>query len=154
MINTTTVTRPADGSFRRRPNEKPASAVARPLGRGRGETLGDGVNSAPSRSVRPAGRLCGRRSARRSAQTASMNAILRRAHLDVVTILAAEGWGHRAWRLLTKRPAAALTTPDRATPALDAWRKPSSLVGGHTYQNDATKRTLEDAIATVSASGR
>ena len=78
----------------------------------------------------------------------------RHAHLDVATILAAEGWPHRVYRRLTHNATPTLTTPDRAAGVLDAWRKPSSMaVDRLTYPDDATKRTLEAAIATMPASG-
>ena len=77
----------------------------------------------------------------------------RLARLDVATILAAEGWAHRVYRRLTKRPPPILTTPEKATPVLDGWRGPSSLAVEHTYPDDATKRTLDDAINTMPATG-
>lgn len=74
--------------------------------------------------------------------------------LDVANILAAEGWPHRAYRKLTKKATPTLTTPERATPLLDAWRKPSAISSGAmTRPNDATKRTLDDAIATMPVTG-
>lgn len=74
----------------------------------------------------------------------------RRAHLDVESILSSEGWLHRVYRRMARRPRPGLLTLSRAEPLLDAWRKPSSLAGDRlTYPDDATKRTLEDAISTM-----
>jgi hypothetical protein len=78
----------------------------------------------------------------------------RRARLDVATILAAEGFGHRLYRRLTHRTPPTLTTPDRAAPVLDAWRKPSAMDPERlTFPDDATKRTLEDEIANMPVTG-
>jgi len=78
----------------------------------------------------------------------------RRARLDVSAILAAEGWGRRAYRKVTGQTAPILTTPQRAAPMLDAWRKPSMISGKRpVWPDDATKRTLEDAIASLPVTG-
>lgn len=45
-------------------------------------------------------------------------------------MVAPEGVGHRAWRLLARRPIAALTTPDRASRVLDKWQTLVPSYGG------------------------
>ena len=78
----------------------------------------------------------------------------RRARLDVANVIANEGWAHRAWRRLARQPVPALQTPDAARPVLEAWRKPSSMSGGRpTWPDDATKRTLDDAIESMPVTG-
>jgi hypothetical protein len=78
----------------------------------------------------------------------------RRARLDRLNILASEGWAHRAYRKITRQPNPELRTPQRATPVLDAWRKPSAISGGaQVWPDDATKRSLADAIASMPATG-
>jgi len=79
----------------------------------------------------------------------------RRAGLDRATILATEGWGHRLSRKLASNPARQLHTPEKATPVLDSWRKQSSMSTDErpVWPDDATKRTLDDAIKNVRALG-
>jgi hypothetical protein len=79
----------------------------------------------------------------------------RRAKLDRAQILATEGWGHRLWRKLTSNPAPELHTPEKATLVLDSWRTQSSMSAEHrpVWPDDATKRTLDDAIKNVRALG-
>jgi hypothetical protein len=77
----------------------------------------------------------------------------RRARLDIATILAAEGWPHRLFRRLTRRAAPTLATPERGRWLLEAWRKPSVESGAAIRPVDATKRTLEDAIQSMPATG-
>jgi hypothetical protein len=78
----------------------------------------------------------------------------RRALLDATMILAQEGWGHRRWRWLMRQPPLDLQTPQRAEPVLEAWRRPSSMnPERHTFPDDATKRTLDDAIGTMPVTG-
>lgn len=75
----------------------------------------------------------------------------RRAAIDVARIVADEGWPHRWYRKLRRRPVAALTAPARALPVLDSWREPSGVSVSEPPVSpiDATKRTLEDAIGSV-----
>lgn len=77
----------------------------------------------------------------------------RLARIDIAQVLNAEGWAHRGYRklpLFRRRPIRSLTTPDRAVPVLNAWRKQSSMSSGRpTWPEDATQRTLDDAIAGV-----
>lgn len=78
----------------------------------------------------------------------------RRARLDVATILASEGWAHRLYRRATRQGSPQLKSPECAEPLLDAWRRPSGMSGGSTvWPDDATQRTLEDAIKNLRASG-
>ncbi|MEJ7783722.1 MAG: hypothetical protein WKF96_02890 [Solirubrobacteraceae bacterium] len=80
----------------------------------------------------------------------------RLARLDVARTLAAEGWSHRVYRKLpARRPVPLLTTPERTVPILDAWRKQSNMSADHRpiWPDDATKRTLESALANVRALG-
>jgi hypothetical protein len=79
----------------------------------------------------------------------------RRARLARSTILASEGWGHRLWRRLASSAAPELDTPENATPVLDSWRKQSSMSAQDrpVWPDDATKRTLQDAIRSVRALG-
>lgn len=47
-----------------------------------------------------------------------------------------------------------LTTPEAAKPLLDAWRKPSAMSSGAmTWPDDATARTIADAIALMPVTG-
>jgi hypothetical protein len=77
--------------------------------------------------------------------------------IDRLQVLASEGWAHRAYRklpLFRHHPIPVLTTPDRAVPVLNAWRKQSSMSSSRpTWPDDATKRTLEHAIANVRTLG-
>ena len=69
-------------------------------------------------------------------------------------ILAAEGWAHRLYRRAARKPAPAMVGRKRAEPILTAWRKPSSISGErNTFPDDATKRTLDDAIASMPVTG-
>jgi hypothetical protein len=78
----------------------------------------------------------------------------RRARLNVATILASEGWPHRWWRKLSSSLGPGLTTPERAKPVLDSWRSPSGMnPEKQTWPDDATKRTLEDALSSINALG-
>lgn len=77
----------------------------------------------------------------------------RRARLDVARILAKEGFEHRVYRRLTGRRAAPLTTLDRSAPVLDAWRKASAMSSRQVWPVDATRRTLDDAIADMPVTG-
>lgn len=78
----------------------------------------------------------------------------RRAGLHRATILAEEGWAHRLWRSIGRVRAPAIETPTKAVPVLDSWRKPSQMSGERpVWRNDATKRSLDDAIAAVKAAG-
>lgn len=71
----------------------------------------------------------------------------RRAHLDVATTLATEGWAHHVWRWLSRNPSPVLCTPDNASAVLDSWRQPTNLNGEKAITpEDATRRTLDDAI--------
>ena len=77
-----------------------------------------------------------------------------RARDDVATILAAEGRAHRLYRRAARKPAPSLTAPDRVSPVLAAWRKPSGMSSERwTWPVDATQRTLEDTIRTMPVSG-
>lgn len=74
--------------------------------------------------------------------------------VDVAPILAAEGRAHGVRQRVTNLTVPPPTTPGRSGLVLDEWRKSSSLAGSDTHLADAaTKRTLEDAIATMSATG-
>lgn len=81
----------------------------------------------------------------------------RLARIDNAKVLTSEGWAHRVYRklpLLRRHPIPSLTTPDRAVPVLNAWRKQSSMSSGRpTWPDDATQRTLEDTITSVRALG-
>jgi len=78
----------------------------------------------------------------------------RRVRLERASILAGEGWAHRLWRRAAGDPAPGLEAPRKATPVLDSWRKQSQMSGERpVWPEDATKRTLDDAIAGVSALG-
>jgi hypothetical protein len=73
---------------------------------------------------------------------------------DVAPILAADGWAHGVWQRLTNVTVPPLTTPGRGGLVLDEWRTSPSLAGSDTHVADAaTKRTLADAVATMSAAG-
>jgi hypothetical protein len=77
-----------------------------------------------------------------------------RAAGDVATILAAEGWAHRLYRRAFRWRAPSLAAPSRVAPILDAWRKPSAMSGERmTWPDDATARTLDDAIAAMPVTG-
>jgi hypothetical protein len=72
----------------------------------------------------------------------------------VATILAAEGWPHAAWRKLRRQPVPPVTAPDRAARLLDGWRKSSAMNPERpTYPDDATKRTLDDALDSMPVTG-
>lgn len=79
----------------------------------------------------------------------------RRAKQDRARILAVEGWAHGAYRRFRRHPIPALTTPERASVVLDWWRQQSNLSTADKplWPDDATKRTLEDAIARVRGNG-
>lgn len=79
----------------------------------------------------------------------------RLARIDVAQLLAGEGWPHRVYRKLRRRSVPSLSTPSRAQRVLDSWRKQSSMSSDErpVWPDDATKRTLEDAIANVRALG-
>jgi hypothetical protein len=78
----------------------------------------------------------------------------RRASLDRAMTLTGEGWPHRLWRTVSRNQAPELETPAKAAPVLDAWRKPSQMSGERpVLPEDATKRTLDDALAAVRSTG-
>ena len=78
----------------------------------------------------------------------------REARLDVATVLAAEGWPHSAWRWLRRQPVPPVATPDKAAPLLDGWRKSSGMNPERwTATEDATKRTLGDALGSMPVTG-
>jgi hypothetical protein len=78
----------------------------------------------------------------------------RRARLDMATMLAAEGWPHGIWRRVRKQPVPPLTAPTKATRLLDGWRKPSGTnPDRQTYPDDATQRTLDDALGSMPVTG-
>lgn len=75
----------------------------------------------------------------------------RRAGLDRARILASEGWPHRAWRRVSRTAEPEFETPSAAVPLIDAWRQASHLSDqGPVQPDDATKRTLTQALSTVS----
>ena len=73
-----------------------------------------------------------------------------RAGDDVGTISAAEGWAHRTYRRVFRKPVPTLAAPAKAAPILAAWRKPSAMSSSAmTWPDDATARTLQGAIESM-----
>lgn len=78
----------------------------------------------------------------------------RRARLAIATTVAGEGWPHAAWRQLRRQPVPTLNTPGKAAPVLDAWRRPTGMAAEkNTWPDDATRRTLDDALGSITATG-
>lgn len=78
----------------------------------------------------------------------------RRARLDRARTLASEGWAHRLWRWLSGSTPPELQTSSQAEPVIDSWRKQSQMSGaGSVWPEDATKRTLADALRSVRPTG-
>jgi len=70
----------------------------------------------------------------------------RRARLDLARIRAGEGWMDRVWRRVRRKPFPTLTTPEKAVPVLEQWRAPSRETEHPADVEDATTRTLDEAL--------
>ncbi len=70
----------------------------------------------------------------------------RRARLDLARIRAGERWMDRVWRRVRRKPFPTLTTPEKAVPILEQWRAPSRETQHPADVEDATTRTLSEAL--------